>query len=117
MAGPVSHLIRYILRGKDELSPEAAKAAAALGEVRFEGDRLNATLDKAKAAQGLASRLADTRRAADQASTTMERAEARVTELQKLLAASPGNEAFAISLRKPRVRLPASARSTTSSAP
>ncbi|WP_374981847.1 hypothetical protein PSGK_15350 [Pseudomonas solani] len=85
---------------KDELSPEAAKAAAALDEVRTEGDRLNATLDKAKAAQGLASRLADTRRAADQASTTMERAEARVTELQKLLAASPGNEAFAVSLKE-----------------
>lgn len=100
MAGPVSRLIQYILRGKDELSPEAAKAAAALEEVRAEGDRLTATLDKAKAAQGLASRLADTRRAADQASTTMERAEARVTELQKLLAASPGNEAFAISLKE-----------------
>ncbi|WP_236211326.1 tape measure protein [Metapseudomonas otitidis] len=99
MAGPVSRLIQYILRGKDELSPEARKSADALEDLRSESDRLTASLDRTKSAQGLASKLADTRRAAAQTGTALQTAEARVEELQRLLSESPGNEAFTVSLR------------------
>jgi len=99
MAGPVSRLIQYILRGKDELSPEARKSADALEDLRSESDRLTASLDRTKSARGLVSKLADTRRAAAQTGTALQTAEARVEELQRLLSESPGNEAFTVSLR------------------
>ena len=54
MAGIKDRLIQFILRGKDELSPEAKKSAEALEAVSQEAARLGQALDDAKGAQGLA---------------------------------------------------------------
>lgn len=93
-------LIQFILRGKDELSPEAAKSAEALNKVRQQGEALRAELDKAKGGQGLAVSLRTTGEAAERAQTTLERSERKIERLREELDKSPDSKGLAVSLRE-----------------
>lgn len=53
MAGIKEHLIQFILRGKDELSPEAKKSTDAFEALRNEAASLNEQLDSIKGKRGL----------------------------------------------------------------
>ncbi|QJD58199.1 tape measure protein [Pseudomonas sp. gcc21] len=92
-------LIQFVLRGKDELSPEAKKAAEALQKVSAEGKELTAALDNAKGAQGLALGLKNTSAAAERAQTTLDRTEKRITSLQDELEKNPASKGLTVSLR------------------
>ncbi|MEK8080703.1 tape measure protein [Pseudomonas sp. XK-1] len=89
MAGIKERLIQFVLRGKDELSPEAKKSTAALEDLRQEAEGLGKALDTAKDARGLARALETTQRAVDQSQRSLEQTELRVTELREALSANP----------------------------
>ncbi|MDP3978325.1 MAG: tape measure protein [Pseudomonas sp.] len=89
MAGIKERLIQFVLRGKDELSPEAKKSAAALEALREEAEGLGKALDSAKDARGLAKALESTQRAVEQSQRSLEQTEQRVTDLRKALSESP----------------------------
>jgi tape measure domain-containing protein len=82
-------LIQFVLRGKDELSPEAKKSAEALGKLQEEAERLGKALDSAKDAQGLAKGLEATRRAAEQAERTLVQTDLQIKELRDALNKNP----------------------------
>lgn len=92
-------LIQFVFRGKEELSPEAKKAKAALEKVRKESAELAAQLDKSRDAQGLADALQRTRAAAERGQSTLERAEKKAAELRKELNEKPDSRGLAESLR------------------
>ncbi|SDS26510.1 tape measure domain-containing protein [Halopseudomonas litoralis] len=92
-------LIQFVLRGKDELSPEAKKSAEALDKVRTAGKELTEELDKAKGAQGLAFTLRTTSEATERARTTLERTEKKAADLREELNQSPKSKGLADSLR------------------
>lgn len=89
MAGIKDRLIQFILRGKDELSPEANKSAAALEALREEAEGLGKALDSAKEARGLAKGLEGTQRAIEQSQRSLEQTEQRVKELRDALNEKP----------------------------
>ena len=89
MAGIKERLIQFVLRGKDELSPEAKKSTAALESLREEAEGLGKALDSAMDARGLAKALESTQRAVEQAQRSLEQTEQRVTDLRKALSESP----------------------------
>lgn len=89
MAGIKDRLIQFILRGKDELSPEADKSTAALEALREEAEGLGKALDSAKEARGLAKGLEGAQRAIEQSQRSLEQTELRVTELRDALSANP----------------------------
>ncbi|WP_043309562.1 tape measure protein [Pseudomonas sp. ML96] len=89
MAGIKDRLIQYILRGKDELSPEAKKSAAALEAVSEEATRLGQALDEAKGAQGLGNALERTARDVALAQRSLSQAEQQVTDLREALNKEP----------------------------
>ncbi|MEJ6656019.1 MAG: tape measure protein, partial [Pseudomonas sp.] len=93
-------LIQFVLRGKDELSPEAKKSAEALDKVRNAGKELTEELDKAKGAQGLVVNFRTTGEAAERIRTTLERTEKRAAELREELEKNPGSKGLAVSLRE-----------------
>jgi len=99
MAGIKDRLIQFILRGKDELSPEARKAADAIDDLSAVGDKLNATLDEAKNARGLVNQLGQTERELDRAKATAERTEKTLVDLREALAKNPDNAGLADSLK------------------
>lgn len=99
MAGMKERLIQFVLRGKDELSPEAKKSAAALEELRQEGDKLRATLDDANTARGLVKGLDSTQRAAEQSKRSLADTEQRIVDLRNALNTTPGAAGLQQSLK------------------
>jgi tape measure domain-containing protein len=93
-------LIQFILRGKDELSPEAKKAAEAIEKLSEESTRLGQELDSAKNAQGLTNSLKNTTRAVEQSERILSQAETQVKELRDALDRSPGSEGLKQSLKQ-----------------
>ena len=100
MAGIKDRLIQFILRGKDELSPEAKKSAAALESLREEAEGLGKALDSAKESRGLAKALETTQRTVEQSQRSLEQTEQRVTDLRKALSESPGASGLQQSLKE-----------------
>ena len=99
MAGIKDRLIQFILRGKDELSPEANKSAAALEALREEAEGLGKALDSAKEARGLAKGLESTQRAAEQAERSLVQADLQIKELRDALTAAPESAGLQQSLK------------------
>ncbi|MDG9926115.1 MULTISPECIES: tape measure protein [unclassified Pseudomonas] len=89
MAGIKDRLIQFILRGKDELSPEAKKSAEALEAVSQEATRLGQALDDAKGAQGLGKALERTVRDVALAQRNLSQAEQQVVDLREALNKEP----------------------------
>ncbi len=92
-------LIQFVLRGKDELSPEAAKSAEALAAVSAEAEELGKVLDSAKDARGLAKGLEATQRAAEQAERGLVQTDLQIKELRDALNQSPGSAGLEQSLK------------------
>ncbi|MAC99668.1 MAG: tape measure domain-containing protein [Pseudomonadales bacterium] len=100
MAGIKDRLIQFILRGKEELSPEARKAAKALADVQSQSQSLRDEFDRAKSARGLAESLKQTQRAAEQAEQALVQNDLQVRELREALNQSPGAAGLAQSLKE-----------------
>ncbi|MDP2444159.1 tape measure protein [Pseudomonas sp.] len=92
-------LIQFVLRGKDELSPEAAKSAEALASVSAEAEELGKVLDSAKDARGLARGLETTQRAAERAESSLVQADLQIKELRDALNKAPGSAGLEQSLK------------------
>lgn len=93
-------LIQFVLRGKDELSPEAKKSAEALAAVSAEAEELGKALDSAKDARGLAKGLETTQRAAERAERSLVKADLQVKELRDALSKAPGSAGLEQSLKE-----------------
>lgn len=89
MASLKERLIQFVLRGKDELSPEAKKSEEALNSLKDASEQLGQALDNAKEAQGLAKALEQTQRAVEVAKRNLGDAEKQVTDLRDALNAAP----------------------------
>ena len=92
-------LIQFILRGKDEMSPEVKKATEAVDGLSQEAERLGQTLDSAKGAQGLADSLKNLRRAVEQAEGAIVQGDLQIRELREALDKAPGSEGLQQSLK------------------
>jgi len=92
-------LIQFVLRGKDELSPEAKKSAEALAAVSAEAEGLGKVLDSAKDARGLARGLETTQRAAERAERGLVQADLQVKDLRDALTKTPGSAGLEQSLK------------------
>ncbi|TBV01219.1 phage tail length tape measure family protein [Phytopseudomonas dryadis] len=99
MAGIKDRLIQFILRGKDELSPEAQKSAEALEALRNEAAALNQQLDTAKGERGLVRDLQATQRALEQSQRVLGQTDARIKELREALNANPDAKGLQQSLK------------------
>lgn len=99
MAGIKDRLIQFILRGKDDLSPEARKAAKALEDVQSQSQSLRDEFDRARSARGLAETLKQTQRAAEQAEQALVQNDLQVRELREALNQSPEAAGLAQSLK------------------
>ncbi|WP_313128183.1 tape measure protein [Stutzerimonas nitrititolerans] len=93
-------LIQFVLRGKDELSPAAAKSEAALDSLRQEAEQLGQALDQAKEAQGLNKALQQTERATTQAQRNLSQAENQVEDLREALNKTPDAAGLQQSLKE-----------------
>ncbi|PTU76834.1 tape measure domain-containing protein [Pseudomonas indoloxydans] len=100
MAGLKERLIQFVLRGKDELSPEAKKSEEALNSLKEASEQLGQALDTAKDARSLARGLQQTQRAAEQAERSLVQADLQVKELRDALTAAPGSEGLQQSLKE-----------------
>lgn len=100
MAGIKDRLIQFILRGKDDLSPEARKAAKALEDVQSQSQSLRDEFDRAKSARGLAESLKQTQRAAEQAEQALVQNDLQVRELREALNKAPEAAGLAQSLKE-----------------
>lgn len=100
MAGIKDRLIQFILRGKDDLSPEARKAAKALEDVQSQSQSLRDEFDRAKSARGLAESLKQTQRAAEQADQALVQNDLQVRELREALNKAPEAAGLAQSLKE-----------------
>lgn len=89
MATLKERLIQFVLRGKDELSPEAKKSEEALNSLKNASEQLGQALDNAKEAQGLAKALEQTQRAVEVAKRNLGDAEKQVTDLRDALSQAP----------------------------
>ncbi|HEY1028403.1 MAG TPA: phage tail length tape measure family protein [Pseudomonas sp.] len=89
MASLKERLIQFVLRGKDELSPEAKKSEEALNSLKDASEELGQALDNAKEAQGLAKALEQTQRAVEVAKRNLGDAEKQVNDLRDALNAAP----------------------------
>lgn len=92
-------LIQFVLRGKDEMSPEVKKATEAVDGLSQEAERLGQTLDSAKGAQGLAASLKNVRRAVEQAEGAIAQGDLQIKELRDALDKAPGSEGLQQSLK------------------
>lgn len=92
-------LIQFILRGRDELSPEAKKAGQAIDTLSREAEALGRALDSAKEARGLAKAMQAAGAEAERAQRDLERARERADALQKELSQNPGSKGLKESLR------------------
>ncbi|WP_437881024.1 phage tail length tape measure family protein [Pseudomonas sp. LRF_L74] len=93
-------LIQFVLGGKDELSPVANKAAAAVEELSSKASELGAALDSAKEAQGLAKALEFAQRDAEQAKKNLSQTESQVSALREALNKAPGSAGLQQSLKE-----------------
>lgn len=100
MASLKERLIQFVLRGKDELSPEAKKSEEALNSLKDASEQLGQALDTAKDARSLARGLQQTQRAAEQAERSLVQADLQVKELRDALNAAPGSEGLQQSLKE-----------------
>lgn len=100
MAGFKDRLIQFVLRGKDEMSPEAGKSTKALEALRAESKSLQAELDRSKGAQGLVGTFRATSDAADRARATLDRTEKRAANLRAELEKNASSKGLQISLRE-----------------
>lgn len=89
MASLKERLIQFVLRGKDELSPEAKKSEEALNSLKEASEQLGQALDNAKEAQGLAKALEQTQRTVEVAKRNLSDAEKQVTDLRDALSKTP----------------------------
>lgn len=89
MASLKERLIQFVLRGKDELSPEAKKSEEALNSLKEASEQLGQALDNAKEAQGLAKALEQTQRAVEVAKRNLGDAEKQVIDLRDALSKTP----------------------------
>ncbi|MDH0894223.1 MULTISPECIES: tape measure protein [unclassified Pseudomonas] len=92
-------LIQFILRGRDEMSPEVKKATDAVEELSQEATRLGEALDSAKSAQGLGLALERVRRDVGLAQRSLDQAERQVVDLRDALSANPAAAGLQQSLR------------------
>lgn len=92
-------LIQFILRARDELSPEAKKAGQAIDTLSREAETLGRALDSAKEARGLAKAMQAAGAEAERAQRDLERARERADALQKELSQNPGSKGLNESLR------------------
>lgn len=92
-------LIQFVMRGKDELSPEAKKSADALAAVSAEAEELGKALDSAKDARGLVKGLESTQRAATQAERSLVQTDLQIKELRDALTAAPESAGLQQSLK------------------
>ncbi|SDF22408.1 phage tail length tape measure family protein [Phytopseudomonas seleniipraecipitans] len=99
MAGIKDRLIQFILRGKDELSPEAKKSAKALEDLRTEAASLNEQLDTAKGERGLVRDMLATQRALEQSQRVLGQTEGSIKELREALNDSPDAKGLQQSLK------------------
>ena len=100
MAGIKERLIQFVLRGKNELSPEAKRCAESLEGVRQEAEELGKTLDSAKDARGLVKSLESTQRAATQAERSLVQTDLQIKELRDALTAAPESAGLQQSLKE-----------------
>lgn len=99
MSSIKDRLIQFVLRGRDELSPEAKKGSAALEGLRDAAAALNQQLDTAKGERGLVRDIQATQRALDQSKRTLAQTEGSVKELREALNANPESAGLQQSLR------------------
>ncbi|SEJ58001.1 tape measure domain-containing protein [Pseudomonas linyingensis] len=99
MAGIKERLIQVVLRGKDELSAEAAKGAEALDELRAVGEELQDSLGKAEGAARLADQLDNTRTMAERAQKAYNKAQEEVEALRRELDAAPSSKGIEAALK------------------
>ncbi|OLU23083.1 hypothetical protein BVH03_22910 [Pseudomonas sp. PA15(2017)] len=92
-------LIQFILRGKDELSPEAKKSADALQALRNEAASLNEQLDSAKGERGLVRDMLATQRALEQSQRVLTQTDESIKELRAALDENPGGAGLKQSLK------------------
>lgn len=99
MAGIKDRLIQFILRGKDELSPEAKKSTEALEALRNEATSLNEQLDSAKGERGLVRDMLATQRALEQSQRVLAQTDESIKELRSALDENPGGAGLKQSLK------------------
>ncbi|WP_134677013.1 phage tail length tape measure family protein [Ectopseudomonas khazarica] len=99
MAGIKERLIQFILRGKDELSPEAKKSTEALEALRNEAASLNEQLDRAKGERGLVRDMLATQRALEQSQRVLAQTDESIKELRAALDENPGGAGLKQSLK------------------
>ncbi len=92
-------LIQVVLRGKDELSGEAAKGSEALDELRVAGEQLQETLGQAEGAARLANQLDATRTTAERAQAAYAKAQDDVARLRGELDAAPSTKGIEAALK------------------
>lgn len=92
-------LIQFVLRGKDELSPEAAKTEKALSKLASAGEELQEQLGNVQGAEKLARQLDGTRMYVGRAEEALQAAQARVNELRKELDAAPSTAGLQAGLK------------------
>lgn len=100
MAGIKERLIQVVLRGKDMLSGEAGKSAAALDALRQKGEALQAALGEAEGAAKLATQLDQTRTSVERAATAYSKAQDDIARLRRELDAAPDSKGLQTSLRE-----------------
>lgn len=100
MASIKERLIQVVMRGKDLLSGEAGKSAAALDELRQQGEALQAGLARSEGAARLARQLDQTRAAAERAATAYGKAQDDVVRLRAELDAAPSSKGLQAALRE-----------------
>lgn len=99
MTGIKDRLIQFVLRGKDELSPEAEKAAEALEALEKEAAALGEALDSSKQAQGLVTGLTQTQRAVEQVERAIVQGDLQIKELREALDKAPESAGLQQSLK------------------
>ena len=87
--GIKDRLIQFVLRGNDELSPEAKMSEEAVAAPGKEADELGKSRDAAQNAQGLIRSLKSTERAVELTGKAIERGEQQVKELREALSKDP----------------------------
>lgn len=100
MASIKERLIQVVMRGKDLLSGEAGKSAAALDELRQQGEALQAGLARSEGAARLARQLDQTRAAAERATVAYGKAQDDVVRLRAELDAAPSSKGLQAALRE-----------------
>ena len=100
MASIKERLIQVVLRGKDMLSGEAGKSAAALDALRETGEQLQASLAQTEGAAKLARQLDQTRVTSERAQVAYGKAQDDISRLRRELDAAPDSKGLQTSLKE-----------------